>query len=1045
MTFRHAFTRIAGPVLALLPLLAAALPPAGPTPALDALRWRLIGPFRGGRVLAVVGVPQEREHFYFGSVNGGVWESRDAGRTWQPRFDDVPVGSIGALAVAPSAPRVIYAGTGEADMRADIAHGNGVYRSDDAGAHWRSIGLESTFQIGRILVHPADADTVYVAALGHAYGPNPERGVFRSRDGGRSWTRVLFRDADTGAVDLAFRPGDPRVIYAALWQTRRPPWSVYPPSSGPGSGLYRSDDGGDTWLPLAGHGFPDHPGRIGLAVAPSRPDRVYALVDAPRGGLYRSDDAGATWTQLSADTRIWQRGWYFGGVTVDPRNADIVYVCNTALYRSDDGGGTFAPIKGAPGGDDYHTLWIDPDSPERRMLGVDQGALVSLNGGATWSSWFNQPTGQFYHVATDRRFPYWVYGSQQDSGAAAVPSRTDSVDGINITQFRELTAGGESDSIAPDPLDPEVIYGGRVDRLDRRTQQTRSVDPTLAYPDQYRATWTLPLVFSRRDPHVLYFANQRLFRTDDGGGHWRIISPDLSRATLTVPANLDPPTVADHANVGDRRGVIYAIGPSPLRDGLLWAGTDDGLVWRSDDEGGHWRDVTPHALGAWSKVGVVEPSHFEAERVYIAVDRHRLDDDRPYIYASRDGGATWALRVEGIAADHPVNVVREDPVRPGLLYAGTERGVYVSLDDGARWQPLQSGLPVTSVRDIEVHGDDLVIATHGRAFWVLDDVSPLRQLNAAALAAAAWLAKPADAIRFRPSDFAGSPMQRDEPMAPNPPFGAVVYYHLRADATTPVAISIEDERGNSVRRYTSADVAPAIATAKVDTAPEWETPFAVPSAKAGLHRFVWDQHLEASAGRRAEDPKAEGVWAPPGRYSVVVEAGGQRLRAPFELRPDPRVALAAPDYARQYASAAVIEAMRGRIADASHDGEAVHAALLAATDGADAPLATALRAAADQLQRLVDLDLDKDPRHLIHAPPANLAGLRALAAEGAKLAAAIDGADAAPSADALAGTQHFLGTGEATLAAWSAFRSEVVAKLDAQVVAAGRPALAIPH
>jgi photosystem II stability/assembly factor-like uncharacterized protein len=1042
MTLRHALTRIAGPVLALLPLLAASAPSAGP--ALDALRWRLIGPFRGGRVLAVAGVPQEREHFYFGSVNGGVWESRDAGRTWQPRSDGMPVGSIGALAVAPSAPRVLYAGTGEADMRADIAHGNGVYRSDDGGAHWRSIGLANTFQIGRILVHPADADTLYVAALGHAYGPNPERGVFRSRDGGRSWAKVLFRDVDTGAIDLAFRPGDPRVLYAALWQTRRPPWSVYPPSNGPGSGLFRSDDGGDTWRPIAGNGFPEQPGRIGLAVAPSRPDRLYALVDAPRGGLYRSDDGGATWRQLSADTRIWQRGWYFGGVTVDPANADVVYVCNTALYRSDDGGASFAPIKGAPGGDDYHTLWIDPASPERRMLGVDQGALVSVNGGATWSSWFNQPTGQFYHVTTDRRFPYWVYGAQQDSGAAAVPSRTESVDGINMTQFRELTAGGESDNVAPDPLDPDVIYGGRVDRLDLRTQQTRSVDPTLAYPDQYRATWTLPLVFSRRDPHVLYFSNQRLFRTDDGGDHWRIISPDLSRTAPPVPANLDPPTVADHAGAGERRGVIYSIGPSPLRDGLLWVGTDDGLVWRSDDEGGHWRDVTPPALGAWSKIGTVEPSHFDAQRAYLAVDRHRLDDDHPYIYASRDGGATWALRVEGIAADHPVNVVREDPVRPGLLYAGTERGVYVSLDDGGLWRPLQAGLPVTSVRDIEVHGDDLVIATHGRAFWVLDDVSPLRQLNATALAAPAWLARPADAVRFRPGEFAGSPMQHDEPMATNPPFGAVFHYYLRAAATTPVAVSIEDEHGRTVRRYTSADAAPA-PTSKADTAPEWDAPFVPPAATAGLHRFVWDLHHEASAGRRADDPKAEGIWAAPGRYAVVLEAGGERLRAPFELKPDPRLALAAPDYAREFASAAAIEAMRGRIADASRDAGAVHAALRSAADGADPTLAAALRAAADELQRLVDLDLDKGTHQAVHAPTTNPAGLRALAAEGAKLARAIDGADATPSADALTGLEQFLGAGTASLAAWSAFRTDVVGALTARVEAAGRPPLAIPH
>jgi photosystem II stability/assembly factor-like uncharacterized protein len=1035
--------RTAGLVLAVCSAVAAALPPAGPGVPLDALRWRLIGPFRGGRVLAVAGVPGEHDHFYFGAVNGGVWESRDAGRTWQPRFDDTGVGSIGALAIAPSAPRVIYVGTGEADMRSSIAHGDGMYRSDNGGASWQRIGLERTFQIGRILVDPADANTVFVAALGHAYGPNPERGVFRSRDGGRHWTRVLYRDDDTGAIDLAFRPGDPGVIYAALWQTRRPPWSVYAPSSGPGGGLYRSSDGGDSWIPLAGHGLPEQPGRIGLAVSPSRPDRVYALVDAPQGGLFRSDDAGATWARLSFDARIWTRGWYFGGVTVDPRDADIVYVCNTALYRSDDAGRSFVPVKGAPGGDDYHTLWIDPADPDRRMLAVDQGALVSVNGGATWSSWYNQPTGQFYHVATDRRFPYWVYGAQQDSGAAAVPSRTDSIDGINLMQFTELVAGDESGYLAPDPLDPDVVYGGRVDRFDRRTQQTRSVDPTLAHPDQYRRTWTLPLVFSKRDPRVLYFSNQRLFRTEDGGSHWRIISPDLTRDTLTVPANLDPATAADHAHVGDRRGVIYAIGPSPVRDGLLWAGTDDGLVWRSDDEGGHWRDVTPKSLTPWSKVGVIEPSHFDATRAYVAVDRRRLEDDRPYVYASADGGASWALRTDGIPADQSVNVVREDPVRPGLLYAGTERGVYVSLDDGRRWQPLRSGLPATSVRDIEVHGDDLVVATHGRAFWVLDDISPLRQLNAAAIAAPVWLAQPADALRFRPSEFAGSPMQHDEPMAPNPAFGAVFYYRLRAAATTPVVLRIEDSDGRTVRSYASTDAAPVLETAKVETAPEWEPPFAVPGAGAGLHRFVWDLHYAPSAGRRADDPKAQGVWAAPGRYTVVLEVAGRRLRAPLDLKPDPRASLPAADYARTFASATSVEAMRGRIADAARDAEQVHTALVSAARGADAPLADALRVAAGELQRLADLDLGKDLRNAVRPDPTNPAGLRALAAEGVRIARAVDGADGGPTADAEAAMARFIGTGDSTLAAWAVFRAEAVARLDARLVAAGRPPLGL--
>ncbi|HXO21137.1 MAG TPA: hypothetical protein VOA87_14580, partial [Thermoanaerobaculia bacterium] len=750
--------------LAVVLLLAAAPSFAAVDPALlQGLHWRLLGPFRGGRVLAVEGVPGQPEHFYFGSVNGGVWETLDAGRTWRPIFDGQPVGSIGALAVAPSDPRVIYAGSGEADMRSDIAQGDGVYRSADGGRSWTHVGLEDTQQIGRVLVHPTNPDLVYVAALGHPYGPNAQRGVFRSRDGGKSWQRVLGKGDDTGAIDLAFEPGRPEVIYAALWQTRRTPWHIYPPSNGPGSGLYRSSNGGDTWQPLSGKsgGLPAKPGRIGLAVAPSRPQRVYALVDAEAGGLYRSEDGGASWTRASGDARIWGRGWYFGGVTVDPRNADVVYVCNTNLYRSDDGGKTFAPVKGAPGGDDYHQLWIDPRNPERRILGVDQGAVVSVDGGATWSSWFNQPTGQFYHLVTDNRFPYWVYGSQQDSGAAGIPSRTNGYDGINLTEFREMTAGGESDSLAPDPRDPEVIYGGRVDRLDLRTGQTRSIEPTLAHPDLYRGAWTLPLVFSRRDPRVLYFANQRLFRTADGGERWTVISPDLTREDPGAPANLDAVTAANNPQTGPRLGVIYAVAPSRLADRDLWVGTDDGFIWRTKDEGEHWTNVTPAALTPWSKVGILETSHFDAETAYAAVDRHRLEDRKPHVYRTRDGGRSWQEIVAGIPDGAFVNAVREDPVRRGLLYAGTETGVYVSFDDGGRWQPLQANLPVTSVRDLEIHSDDLVIATHGRAFWALDDVTPLRQLGdavASERAGAARLFQPATAIRFRPAGFSGSPM-----------------------------------------------------------------------------------------------------------------------------------------------------------------------------------------------------------------------------------------------------------------------------------------------
>ncbi|HEY1411461.1 MAG TPA: hypothetical protein VGF36_04935, partial [Rhodopila sp.] len=571
--------------------------------------------------------------------------------------------------------------------------------------------------------------------------------------------------------------------------------------------------------------MPDAPGRIGIAVSPSQPHRVFALVDAADGGLYRSDDGAESWARVSNDSRIWKRGWYFGGITVDPGNADVVYICNTAMYRSVDGGKTFVPVKGAPGGDDYHQLWIDPAHPQRRILGVDQGAVVTLNGGASWSSWFNQPTGQFYHVITDNRFPYWVYGAQQDSGAAGIPSRTNNIDGINLTQFRETTAGGESDNIAPDPDDPEVIFGGRVDRLDLRNGQTQKVDPTLAHPGLYRSTWTLPLVFSQAAKHALYFGNQRIFRSTDHGGHWDAISPDLSRENPAVPANLDAATVEDNEHAGPRRGVVYAIGPSPLDDKLIWAGTDDGLVWRSRDGGQHWQNVTPPRLEPWSKIGVIEPSHFDTDSAYVAVDRHRLDDFRPYVYRTHDGGESWALIVDGIADGgtlNALNVVREDPMHRGLLYCGTERGVYVSFDDGGHWRPLQQNLPRTSVRDLQVHDSDLVIATHGRGFWIMDDVSPLRALADDA-GGATRLLPPAPAYRLRPSRFTGTPMPKDEPRGANPPLGAYIDYIL--DAAIPVVtLSIFDAGGTLMRTFSSTDKPPPTDLAKIEIAPEWIVP-----------------------------------------------------------------------------------------------------------------------------------------------------------------------------------------------------------------------------
>jgi photosystem II stability/assembly factor-like uncharacterized protein len=1003
------------------------------------LHWRLLGPFRGGRVLTVSGVPGQPRHFYFGAVNGGVWETLDAGRTWQPIFDGQPVGSIGALAVAPSDPNVVYVGTGEADMRSDIAQGDGMYRSDDAGKSWIRIGLADSQQIGRILVDPRDAKTVFVAALGHPYGPNAERGVFRSRDGGAHWTRVLGKGEDTGAIDMAFEPGNPRVVYASLWQARRTPWNVYPPASGPGSGLYKSTDGGDTWTQLRGNGFPEGAvGRIGVAIGDSAPSRVYAIVDGAAGGLYRSDDAGMHWRLASADARIWQRGWYFGRITVDPKNADRVYAMNTIVLRSDDGGAHFAALKGDGTGDDFHELWIDPSDPDRQILGVDQGAIVTLNGGRTWSSWHNQPTAQMYHVSTDNRFPYRVYGAQQDSGAVALPSATSGAATISMEQFKEVTAGGESGMIAPDPDDPDIVYGGGVEKLDLRTDQTHSVDPTLAEPDDiYRKTWTLPLVFSRRDPKVLYYGNQKLFRTADGGAHWKTISPDLTREDPAVPRNLDAVTAANNLGNGPRRGVIYSIAPSPLDAKLLWIGTDDGLVWRSVDDGGHWTNVTPSAIGDWSKVGMLEASHFDRDIAYAAIDRHRLDDRKPYLYRTRDGGRSWQAIVAGIRDGDFVNAVREDPARRGLLYAATELGVYVSFDDGDHWRPMQMNLPRTSVRDLEVHGDDLVIATHGRGFWVLDDLAPVRQMSGAGTDSATRLFKPSTAIRVRAAGFTGTPLPKEEPAAENPPFGARIDYALATAATGPVQLTIRDATGKLVRQYSSADAPPKHDVATAGTAPEWFTTPSTLTADAGLHRFIWPLRYPALPAPGGGDAYADGAWAPPGDYTVALTVGGKTYTQPLTVAPDPRVHLAPDAYARQFAFARDIEGTQARLAIAQAQAGRLHAAIRSSNGSGGAALRASLTALDGKIVALAGLQEAPNPYNAWSAGSPGTRSLAFLSQALAKTAQAADDADAEPSPDARSGYAVLVPIVDDALARWQQLLDKDLAGVDAQLRGAG--------
>lgn len=874
-----------------------------------ALHWRLIGPFRGGRAIAVSGVPGEPNHFYFGAVDGGVWESNDAGRTWNPIFDREDIASIGAIAVAPSDPRTIYAGTGEADMRSDIAYGNGVYKSIDGGRSWTHVGLRDTKQIGAIVVDPQDPNVAYVAALGHPYAANAERGVFKTSDGGKTWSKVLYKNADTGAISLAMEPGNPNVIYAALWQTRRPPWNVYPPSNGPGSGLYKSSDGGATWTQLT-NGLPAHVGHIGLSISAAAPHRVYANVDssAGLGGIYRSDDAGASWTHLDREQRIWQRGWYFSGITADPHNADLVYVMNTAMYRSTDGGKSFDAILGDPTGDDFHTLWIDPNDSNRMILGSDQGVVVSLNRGATWSSWYNQPTAQFYHVITDGAFPYWAYGAQQDSGAAMAPSAS-KYGTISQQDFRPIDVGGENGTIAPDPRHSGLVYGDSsgqggptVTREVPATGWEQNVDPILTRPGTiWRNTWTLPLAFSPADRTSLYFAHQNVFRSRDGGQTWKVVSPDLSRVNEGTPSNLDPTTLAD-ANGIQRHGVVYTIAPSPLRASFIWAGTDDGYVWVTRDDARTWHNVTPPALTAWSKVGIIEASHFDANTAYAAVDRHRLDDYRPYIYRTHDGGATWTAIGTGIPDGSFVNAVREDPQQRGLLYAGTERGIYVSFDDGDHWQSLQRNLPVTSIRDIAVHGNDVVIATHGRSFWVMDDVTPLRQLTAAS-SGGAHLFTPAPAYRVQPGSQEGTPLPLDEPQSDNAPVGLYIDYYLPAGPRTPVAIEILASDGSVVRRWSSAEPPKPVDPKSVPYTTHWIEQHPVPSTAAGAHRFVWDFH----------ETNSDGPLVPPGSYTVRLSVNGSTYTAPASVLRDPRIAATNADLRAQYDLAKGIIALRAQV------------------------------------------------------------------------------------------------------------------------------------
>ncbi len=905
------------------------------------MEWRNIGPHRASRTKALDGVPSQPHTFYIGVVNGGVWKTTDAGRTWVPIFDSAPTGAIGALAVAPSNPSVIYVGAGEAQQRPDLATGDGIYKSTDAGQTWTHLGLRDTQQIAQVVVDPANADRVFVAALGHPYGPNTERGIFRSTDGGKSFERVLYKDENTGGVDVQIDPSNPDVVYASLWQARQGPWENGD-FRGPNSGLFKSADGGATWRQLT-IGLPtwdaDRIGRIGIGIAPSRPSRIFAVVEARNPGLFRSDDSGETWTRVNSDPRVLARPSDASDVRVHPANPDIVIVPTIVTWKSTDGGRTFTAIRGAPGGDDYQKVWFNPNNPDILALTSDQGAVVSLNGGDSWSSWYNQATAAFYHVTTDNAFPYRVCSGQQESGSACVQSRGDHG---QIT-FREWSPVGveEYGYVAPDPLDPDIVYGGKVSRWDRRTGQVQQVGPRFGRDPGYRVVRTMPVLFSPVNPRKLYFSSNVLWQTVNGGQSWDQISPDLTRKTWEIPTNVGVYSSSPEAQP-TQRGVIYTIAPSYLDERTLWAGTDDGLIHVTRDGGKTWQDVTPPALTPWAKVSIVDASHFDANTAYAAINTFRLDDLRPHIYRTRDGGKSWTHITSGIPDGGAINVVREDPKRRGLLFAGSEQAVYVSFDDGAHWQSLRNNMPATSIRDLVIKDDDLVVGTHGRSFYILDDITPLRQVSAAMAAAPdAHLFAPQDAWRFRWNKNTDTPLPPDEPAGQNPPDGAVLHYYLKAAAKGPVTIEILDAQGGVVRRYSSADPVEPLVEGR-NTPDYWIRPHRPLAASAGLHRFVWDVHHERPAVAGFSYPIAAilantprtpaGSFVAPGKYTVRLSVDGKTLAQPLVVKMDPRVRATAADLKLQYDMSRAIDAALRRSAAAIRDIRAAQTKTAALTE-----------------------------------------------------------------------------------------------------------------
>ena len=869
------------------------------------LRWRNIGPYRGGRTRAVSGVPSQPNVFYCAQVDGGVFKTNDYGRTWRPIFDDQPTGSVGAIAVSVSNPEVIYVGSGEGLHRPDLSVGDGIYKSTDTGKTWAHLGLRDGQQIAQIAVDPHNPDHVLVAVAGHPYGPNEERGIFLSRDGGKTFAKTLYQDENTGAADVQIDPQNPETVYAALWEAREGPWENAE-WNGTSGGIFKSTDGGKTWKRLT-KGLPNDIVQANIAIAANAPQTLVAAVATLHAGkLYRSDDAGESWTLATTDERPGAR---IGGgdlplVRIDPQNPKVVYAASVVCWKSTDGGKTWDGWRGAPGGDDYQNVWINPANSNIVLLGSDQGAIITVNGGASWSSWYNQSTAQLYHVSADNAFPYRLYSGQQESGSVGITSR--GPDGAITFRDWHPVAAEEYGYVVADPLDPDIIYGGKLTRYDRRTHQAQSILPQPFRTSDFRMIRTQPILFSPLDPHLLLFATNYLWQTRDGGQHWTQLSPDLTRATFEVPASVgkfrSQPTAQPR-----QRGVIYAVGPSPLDKNRIWAGTDDGLVHLTTDDGKTWNDVTPSQIGPWWKVSVMEASHFDQNTAYAAVNTIRLDDLRPHIYRTSDAGKTWKEIVQGISPNENVNTVREDPQRRGLLFAGTERAVYVSFDDGENWQSLRLNMPATSIRDLIVKEDDLAIATHGRGFWIMDNITPLRQRQPNEKATC--LFQPEIALRVRWNFNTDTPLPPDEPVGENPPDGAMIDYSLGKDVAGPVTLEIKDGQGKVLRRYASTDPLPT-PDPKLKIPRYWVRPPQALSAEPGLHRFFWDLHGEPLAGVEPQypmpavahetAPQPTAPWVVPGNYSVALTTGGKSFTQPLIVKMDPRVKASAADLAKQF-------------------------------------------------------------------------------------------------------------------------------------------------